>query len=175
MNSVKKKHKPPEKFERDIAAMIVAYVAETGDVSWTRDKVAEWAILNGKWEQRPVNAMRELSKIIGRIARQVTFVDEDGNDVRRYHSYQFGDGQPRLWSSIETISPEAMTASINDRRDKLVDGAVKIVIDAEHFDKHHNAGDAIAVELDLTKDVREKRQPGLYDDVQPEESEGESD
>jgi len=165
----KKGRKAPDKFEKDIASMIAAYVADTGDQRWTRDKVAAWAIKKNKWEQRPISAVRELSRIIGRVARQVTFVDDDGNEVRKYHSFQLGDEQPRLWSSIDAITPEAMTASINDRRDKLVDGAVKMVIDAEHYDKHYNTGDSIRVETDLTKDVKEKRQPGLYDDVPPDD------
>lgn len=163
--------KSPDKFERDIQAIIADYEAATGNMDWTRDDIAAWAIKNEKWEQRPISAIRELSKIIGRVARQVTFIDDDGNEVRKYHSYQLGEGQPRLWSSIDLITPESMTASINDRRDKLVDGAVKIVIDTEYFNDKHNPGDAIAVELDLTRDVKEKRQPGLYDDLPPEDSE----
>ena len=77
-----------------------------------------------------------------------------------------------LWLSMETITVERMRQSINSRREKLVNGAVKATIDAEHFNKHHNPGDPIRVETDLTKDVKEKRQPGLYDDMPPNEPNG---
>ena len=46
---------------------------------------------------------------------------------------------------------------------------VKAIVDAEYFNTHHNPGEPITVETDLTKDVMEKRQSSLYDDILPNE------
>lgn len=159
------------RYERDIEKMISAYVAATGDNDWNRMKVAAWAIKNGLWEQQRLNAVKELAKTISRVAGKATFTDEDGNTVRKYHSWRLGEDQPMLWSAMDKITVENMTYSINARRDKLVGGALRAIIDSEYFNKHHNPGDPIEFETDLTKDVNEKRQPTLYDDVPPDEKE----
>jgi hypothetical protein len=169
MSTKRKQNKPASKFDRDIEKMIADYIAATGDNDWNRLKVAAWAIANGKWEQHKASAVRELARVISRVAGKSTFVDEDGNTVRKYHAWRLGHDQPTLWSSIDTITVENMKFSINSRRDKLVNGAVKAIIDAEHFNKHYNPGDPIHIETDLTKDVNEKRQPGLYDDTTPDD------
>jgi hypothetical protein len=70
------------------------------------------------------------------------------------------------------MTRERMIYSKNSRRAKLVGGMTQLVVDVTHFDKHYNPGDPIGVETDLTKDVQEKRQPGLYEDMPPEELEG---
>jgi hypothetical protein len=171
MSAGRKRQKVPDNYDRLIEQMIVDYVAATGDQEWSREKVARWAIEQDRWEQRQANAVKELSRVIGRVARKTTFTNEDGDEVRKYHSWRPGPKQPTFWSSMEAITPEHMRESINARRDKLVDGAVKVTIDAEHYNKHHNPGDPIVVDPDLSRDVREKRAPGLYDDVAPDDSE----
>jgi hypothetical protein len=157
------------KYDRDIDKMILDYITETGDKDWTRMKVALWAIRNHRWEQHEESAAKELARHISQRARTKTFTTDEGDTVRKWHAWRPGDDQPTFWSSMDTITPENMRYSINSRRDKLVNGAVKAIIDAEYFNKHHNPGDPINVETDLTKDVNEKRQPGLYDDVRPDD------
>jgi hypothetical protein len=152
--------------------MIPDYIADTGDHDWTSMKIAAWAIKNDKWNQRQGSAVKELARTISRVAGKATFVDEENGDtVRKYHAWRLGHDQPMLWSAMDEITRENMKFSINSRRDKLVNGAVKGIIDAEYFNKHHNPGDPIVLETDLTKDVAEKRQPGLYDDTGPDDDE----
>jgi hypothetical protein len=170
MSTRRKKSKwNSDKYERDIMKIISDYIAETGDTNWDHIKVAQWAINNGRWEQRKTSAVKELAKDISRAARTKSFPNEHGEEVRQYHSWRLGHDQPTFWSSIDTITVEHMAQSINSRREKLVNGAVKAIIDAEYFNDHHNSGDPIRVETDLTRDVTEKRQSGLYDDMPPEE------
>ena len=165
MSANRKKPKPESKYDKDIENMIAGYVAATGDKDWNRMKVAAWAIAEGLWEQHKASAIKQLARDISRTAGKATFVNENGDTVRKYHAWRLGQDQPMLWSAMEDISVENMHYSINARRDKLVNGAVKAIIDAEHFNTHYNPGDPIRVETDLTQDVIEKRQPGLYDDT----------
>ena len=131
-------------------------------------KVARWMIANNMWERQKYNETKELAKLISLAAGRAAFKDDTtGETVRKYHAFQLGEDQPMLWADIHTISPQNMKASINARRDKLVGGAVKAIIDAEYFNTHHNPGDPIKFETDLTFDVKEKRMPGLYDDSGP--------
>ncbi len=167
MSARKRRTPAPTKFDRDVERMIADYIAETGDQKWTRQKVAQWAIENDRYEQRKRSAIKELSREIGRVAQQTSFIDDDGLEVRKYHAWPVGPDQPRCWSTIDAISPENMSRSLQDRRDKLIDGAVRVVNDADHFNKRYNPGDPIQVETDLTQDVKWRRQPGLYDDVAP--------
>ena len=169
MRIKKKRINLGDKYDRDIDKMISDYIAETGDKDWTRIKVAQWAIANNRWEQHEESAIRELARHISQRARKATFIDDDGNTIRIWHAWRLGDDQPTFWSSMDTITPENMRYSINSRRDKLVNGAVKAVTDAEHFNKNHNPGDPIYVETDLTKEVNEKMQSGLYDDKRPDD------
>jgi hypothetical protein len=171
MSANRKRRRKSDAYNKDIERMIAEYIASTGDKDWNRVKVAEWAIRNGKWEQHKGSAIKQLARDISRVAGKATFVNEDGDTVRKYHAWRLGHDQPPLWSAMENITREHMTYSINARRDKLVDGAVKAIIDAEHFNKNHNSGDPILFQTDLTKDVREKREPGLYDDVPPGDNE----
>lgn len=171
MNAKQLKRASAKKYVADIETMIEKYIAATGDVNWTRARVAAWIIDNDLWEQRKESAIKELAKDISRVARTVTFPGDDGVPVRKYHAYQLGHDQPMLWAPMDKISPENMKASINARRDKLVNGAVKAVVDAEYFNNHFNPGDPINVDTDLTHDVNEKRQPSLYEDRPPEDGE----
>src|SRR5271170_4124734 len=116
MAAKKRRRAWPEKYERDIEKIIADYIAETGDHDWNKDKVALWTIAHNRWEQPHENPTRELARIISRVAGRVTIRDEKGNAVRKYHSYRLEYDQPRLWASVDTISPENMTASVNDRR-----------------------------------------------------------
>jgi len=166
----KKRNRLPSSYDRIVGAFIPEYVADTGDKDWTPLKVALWAIEHNKWGQRKINAAKQLAKEIGRVARKVTFLDdESGENVRLYHSWKPGPNQPTFWSEMGDLTPERWTHSKNSRRSKLVGGMTQLVIDNEHFNKHHNPGDPILVETDLTKDVSEKRQPGLYDDTPPDD------
>lgn len=169
MSPKRKRAKHDDGYDKYIEQLIPDYVADTGDHNWTSLKIAYWAIQKDKWKQQKTNAAKELARVISRVAGKATFVDEEGNTVRQYHAWRLGHDQPMLWSAIDEITVENMTYSINARRDKLVNGAVKAIIDAEHFNKHYNPGDPIKIETDLTKDVNEKRSPDRYNDTPPED------
>ena len=167
-----KKERPPRPlttFEKQIEVMIPAYVAATGDKNWTRDKVAMWAIDNDLYEQRKSNAVKELSKLIGRVAQQAGIPDGKGHRIRKYLAYPAGDNQPMLWAALEDITPENAKASVQQCRDKLVNGALKMIYTCDYYNEKHNPGDPLVFDADLTKDIEEKRQSGLYDDVPPED------
>lgn len=166
------KKKERTKYERDIEKVIADYIAATGDRDWTRIKVAAWAIDQGRWEQCKTSAVKELAKEISRVARTITFYDEEtGERPRKYHAWPLGPFQPTFWSAMEDITRDNMERSVSSRAEKLAGGMTKVVIDADYFNKHHNPGDPIVVETDLTAAVQEKRQPALYDDVAPEDGE----
>jgi hypothetical protein len=97
--------------------------------------------------------------------------DGHGNRVRKYHACPTGPHQPTLWAEMEDISPENMKLAANDRRNKLVDGAVRIIHDLDYFNDHHNAGDPIVFDPNLTRDIQEKRQPTLFEAVPPDDTE----
>jgi len=170
MRAIKRRSRPKDKYTRDLESFIPQYIAATGDVAWTAATVAAWAIDNDLWEQREVNAIRQLARELSAVARQVTFLDENGNEVRKYHAYRLGDDQPMLWEGIEEIAPENMERAKTMRRAKLVAGAIKLTIDLNYYNETVNPGDSILFDTDFQRDIADYFQPSLYDDTPPLDS-----
>ena len=87
-----RRRKPKDnKYERDLQGFIPQYVEATGDLAWTPQHVAEWAINNGLWARHRISAVRQLATEISRAAGRVYIVDEDGLRARKYHPYRLGN------------------------------------------------------------------------------------
>lgn len=171
MENKRRGRKKNEKYERDLEQGIAEYLAATGDQSWTLARVAAWMIEHGKWEQEREGAIRQLTRHLRRVARQVHIVDEEtGKEVRKYHPFRLGDHQPMLWAEMESITPEQMNESKTMRRNILAGGCIQLARDLDHYNRKYNPGDPIPFDADFTRDIEDDAHPEDYDDTPPDES-----
>jgi hypothetical protein len=172
MSEKRRGRKKSEKYERDPEQGIAEYIAATGDQSWTLTKVAAWMIAQGKWAQERESAVRQLTRHLRRVARQVHIIDEEtGKEVRKYHAFRCGEQQPMLWASMESITREQMDESKTMRRNTLAGGCIQLARDLDHFNRNYNPGDPIPFNPDFTKDIEDDAHSSDYDDTPPDESE----
>ncbi|HQR08455.1 MAG TPA: hypothetical protein PLN21_16620 [Gemmatales bacterium] len=164
-----KRQQDAEYYSRQLDSFIPQYIAEAGDREWTTEKVAAWAIHKGLYERGKVDAIKYLARQLARVAREASFVNEEGYKVRKYHAFRLGQHQPMLWAEMEKISREQMHQSKTMRRNKLAGGAISLFNDLTHYNKHHNSGDPLLFDPDLTRDIQDSRHSDTYDDKPPEE------
>ena len=169
--SKKKTHRPLSHFTKQILAIMDEFAELHGVIEVDPIEAARWAIREGKWEEPREDRVRKLANIMRRAAREDFFEDENGEPVRRRHSYRVLEEptQKYLWLKMEEMSPGQFRVSAQVRRRGMVAGAVQYVRDVSYFNLHFNPGDPIEVSVDFTDDVAENRQSGEYMD-EPDQS-----
>jgi hypothetical protein len=137
-------------------------------------KVAAWMIARGKWAQQRESAVRQLTRHLRRVAREVHIIDDEtGKEVRKYHAFRLGEHQPMLWAEMESITREQMDESKTMRRNTYAGGIIQLARDLHHFNRKYNPGDPIIFNPDFTKDIEDEAHSSDSDDTPADESESE--
>lgn len=169
MSKQKKPRRQKSSFDRALLKFIDDYVEETGDLTPQLHHVAAWAINKGLYEPPTHSVIRDLAKLLGRIARQDYIDDENGNPVRRRHAWkEKREGkQLTFWVNIEDATPQQMRMSAQGRRRGILADCVQLDRDVSYYNKHHNPGESIQLTFDFGPDVQERNEPRDYPDAPP--------
>jgi hypothetical protein len=169
--STKKKHRGPSPYARKMLGFIDDYIAETGDQEVDHHHVAAWAIRKGRWESPTRDQVQILARDLSRAAREDFIEDENGQAVRRRHSYKVvqGEFEYTKWVKIEDASPDQMKLSVQGRRRGILSDCIQLNRDVKHYNKNYNPGEYIQPSFDFGSDIAEAEQSGEYDDTPPEE------
>ena len=134
----------------------------------TRNSMAIWAMRSGLWRHSMNDAVKFLARELGRALRDELFTDKQGRRVRLNHSYPFSrlqeDGtytQEWLWADYETIEPDMMHASVQNRRTKVTYECRQLKTDVDSY--NDNKGTEIELSFDFTEDLKELEQPPTYE------------
>jgi hypothetical protein len=167
VNRKKRRPKGKDKYARDLEGFIPKYIAATGDQAWTTAKVAAWAIGQRLWEQEKISAIRQLTRELSRVARQVTICDDAGNKISKYHAFRLGHDQPMLWAAMEPITREQMNESKTMRRDTLAAGCIQLANDLDYYNAKHNPGEPLLFDANFTNDLADRAESETYEDAPP--------
>ena len=157
--------------DREFEQHIEAYVLATDDHQWTVPKVSAWIIETNRCNIRSETLQRMISRRLRKVAGRAKFFDQEkGRWIRRHHPEQLGEHQPMLYSTMEEVGgPEQMKESFKLRRTNIASRVCQGVDDADYYNRNLNPGDPIVFETDFTRDVKDRVQPTLYDDVPPDD------
>lgn len=148
------------------------YEAEFGGTAEDLNAVAQWAYAQGKWKPRKRDPAKELARDLARASRQDYITDEQGEPVRRRHSYPVsrGEVQLMLWVKIENATPEKMKLSLQGRRNGALMDVLQADRDRQYYNKHYNPGDPIQISWNFDTDVEERQFPAEYPEQPPHDS-----
>ena len=168
----RKKPRPLSLYNRQILKYVDEYESEHG-VGSAEDLnvVAEWAFQKGDWEPRRRSPAKELARDLARASRQDYIKDEQGEPVRRRHSYPVMRGEIQLtfWMKIENATPEKMRISLQGRRNGALMDVLQADRDRRYYNKHYNPGDPIQLSWNFDLDVDERQYPADYPEEPPQD------
>lgn len=163
--------KGPSAYQKKLLQFVDRYIAETGRTTVDMIHVAMWAISNGLWEPRKIDVARQLQRDLSRAARQDYITDDEGEPVRRRHSYKVtsGEKQLTLWVSVEKATPRQMRLSAQARRRGILADCIQVERDLRYYNKNYNPGECIQLSFNFEPDMEERQLPRDYDDSPPPE------
>lgn len=149
------------------------YRREHGDGPFQLGDIANWMVRNGKWSPSFEEAEKILMPHLREAMRTQYVTDPDGRRVRRNHSLKMkiveNDGsskQMSLWHTIDTAPAPFMKRSFQQRRDSIADDCWQLKQDVDSYNRFHNKGEQLFLELDFREDMEEREI-----DLGPDESE----
>lgn len=169
----RKKPRPLSLYCRQILKYVEEYESKFGNGSGEDlNAVAEWAFRQGKWEPPRRNPARDLARDLAKASRQDYIKDDQGEPVRRRHSYPVTRGEVQLtfWVKIEDATPENMKISLQGRRNGALMDVLQADRDLRYYNKHYNPGDSIQLSWNFDLDVEERLYPSEYPEEPPENS-----
>jgi len=175
--SAKKKRHIASSFQKQLLKFVDEYAAATEQDDVDLRDVARWAIETGRYVPTH-NPVKQLARDMQAASRQEYVEDDNGELVRRRHSYKVrvGDVQHTLWSKMEKISRKHMHMSASGRRRSLLAGCIQLQRDLAYYNLRFNPGDPLQPSFNFEPDLEEHTLPTEYiDEMPPVEEEGEND
>lgn len=142
---------------------------------WTMRDIAADLWRKGTLAPKPMDAVSAIARDLSRAAREQYHTDPQGRRVRTKHArkvQEFKDGewvQSTLWADMRNADPEHMRASLQQRRQYIVDDCFQLKQDKDSFNDNNTHGVEIQLELDFTEDVAERELPDDYEDYSESE------
>ena len=135
------------------------YKEETGEIDVEMHKVAEYAMQRGWPAPKPVSALEILAQRFADAVRvEVKTDNTTGHPYRVNHAY-VPQGQTTFWFDID--DPETtrtkMQISLISRREQMVGDGLQLTFDADHWNAMHPDEKPIAMALDFTEDINERK------------------
>jgi hypothetical protein len=146
---------------KQMQRLIRLYKEETGAREVNMNDVAAYAHKKGWPLPKPVDPLEALAKQFSQAAREEIRHDRvTGKPYRANHAittrtvigHQF-----TLWVDIDEIGRKPMLKSLVQRREQMVGDGLHLSFDIDHWNRIHPREDPINLSLDLTPDVRWRR------------------
>lgn len=138
--------------------MIIQEYRDTGQ-QWpaTKQQIADWSILTGRWEMPAAAVRRRCADDIADAMREEYMTDPKGRRVRLLHpAPTFSDGERETkWDDIRTAPREHMQLSFQHRRQGVVSDCRQMKTDVDSYNDAHPDADPIQLVFDFTMDLAE--------------------
>lgn len=123
----------------------------------TARDMADWAVKNNLYVQRPDSAVRECSELIARALREEYTKDPQGRTVRTKHAARLSkDGlQGVLWGDIRDADPEFMRSAFQQRRSQIVGDCRQLKIDVDSYNENSSPDKPVQMVFDFRDDLAE--------------------
>lgn len=127
--------------------------------SWpaTKQQIADWAILTGRWEMPASAVRRRCADDIAEAMREEYMLDAKGRRVRLLHPAPMliGGEREMKWDDIRTAPREHMQISFQHRRQGVVSDCRQMKVDCDSFNDAHPHDEPIQIVFDFTMDLAE--------------------
>lgn len=119
--------------------------------------IAEWAILNGRWQLPAAAVRKRCAEDIAAAMREEYITDAKGRRVRLLHpaTTKGTSGQLVLWDDIRTAPRGHMEISFQQRRQGIVGDCRQFKVDVESYNDAHSNDEPIQIVFDFTMDLAE--------------------
>ena len=111
--------------------------------------------------------MRTNSRDLGRALSKEYIEDENGEPVRRRHSYTT-ETQLTLWKVIDDLTPDEMRVSYQITRRRVGGEVFQKQRGIDYYNKNINPGDPIETSWNYDADIEDRKMPDEYPDQPPE-------
>jgi hypothetical protein len=142
---------------QQIVALARIYQEETGEAGLDLEKLAPWMHSKGVPLPTPQNPMKMLESTIAQALREEVRYDKKTRlPYRAYQAVPNGvnkHGQVYFWIDSDTADRAPMFKALQKRREGIVDDAVALDLDAEHWNNVNPNAEPIVMQLDFTFDV----------------------
>ena len=141
----------------ELQRIIRLYKQETGENQVEMRKVAEYATKRLHMQlPKPQDPLEILASRFSQAAREEIRHDKNtGRPYRANHAIPAGQGY--LWIDIDEAPRSAIQRSLILRRGQIVDDALQLSFDTDHWNAMHPSEEPIVVPLDFTEDVEERK------------------
>jgi hypothetical protein len=149
----------------ELQSIINDYMASSGSDVVDMNKVAAWAISEGRWRPPRFDPTRLCARALARAAREEFYADPQGRDVRKKHCFSIvdEDGQYRwLWFDIVSATKDQMHASAQARRRMALDDVSQLATDVASFNDNNKYGAHIDMSYNFDEDLAELSHPTVY-------------
>ncbi len=131
----------------------------TADQHWpaTAKEIADWALLNGKWEIPPAAIRKKCAEQMAEAMREEYFTDAKGRRVRLLHPATV-KRQGELfteWDDIRTAPRTHMQLSFQQRRKAVVGECRQLKTDVDSYNDVHSDQELIQISFDFNMDLAE--------------------
>jgi hypothetical protein len=132
------------------------YVAAGQPWPATKMEIAQWALVNNRWQPQPSLLLSLCAQEIANAMREEIINDSQGRRVRAKHVALMPtpDGQQAyLWDDIRTMSREHMLISAQTERQQIAGWCYRLKVDVDSFNQNSNPGQPIQISFDFRPDV----------------------
>jgi hypothetical protein len=146
-------------YKEQLQGIVAQYRASGGRWPATAREMAAWAYAEGKYRQRPGEAIKLLAEQISRMMHDEYYTDPQGRRVRTKHAARKRDidGEQRdFWDDIRTASSQHFELAIQQKRRQMVGEAFQMKTDVDSFNDNRRPEKPIQLNLNLTNDVAER-------------------
>jgi hypothetical protein len=157
--------------KEEMLEMLNEYIAEHGGAPADPVDVFHWARRQGRWQPAPADLAKQFKAELARAAREDTYTDPQGRQVRKKHAVVLKEGETQqvLWADIDSAPREHMQLSLQQRRRGMLGDAVQLKTDMDSYNENNNPGPPIQLSLNFDACLDEMREDTTYDDSPPDD------
>ena len=146
------------KSRNDFLLDIVRKYQQAGNSLPARPKdIANFAIQNRLWEQKPEAVVSLCADQIARAMSAEYFDDGAGNRIRAKHAVVYAEGaeQYSLWDDIRTADHQFVSVALQQRRKHIVNECKQLKNDADYYNAERSPVTPIQIVFNFELDLEE--------------------
>ena len=119
--------------------------------------IADWAILNKRWELPAAAVRRRCADDVAAAMREEYMTDRKGRRVRLLHPAPLltAEGKEMMWDDIRTAPREHMQVSFQHRRQGIVGDCRQMKTDVDSYNDAHPDAEPIQIIFNFEMDLAE--------------------
>jgi len=165
------------KFCSDLTQIMEEWAQVNGMDTIDVDQAAEWAVSTGRYQREPISPEKQCKQDMRRALQQATYLDPQGNKVRRMHAVRGWKGQQTtLWVDVRIGKPEVMKEVFEQGWKGIANDVKRHAIEKQSYDLNNPYGELLPIfDYNFNQQADEARLSGDYDDTYNDDEDLESD